>query len=340
MSERIVNGFKRLFEVRLLHHYWLDDGLNIFDTLPDIVRNKRLLEYDSRNFLEIKPTSSTQNKLKGLGGVFRNTALGLVVAVPKNTQVADNETFTFVITVNDPNFNNYTALTLLKKGIYESYLQVGENTVTYRYKENVPVFSNLSGSLRGAGANKTLYLSKEIPASSPADKVEFFNIKDGALVQLTSSQPDAEIQKIDPVAANMPVFFNQGDLPTIVPPAGLTGVPGKGIKLENEIPDNVFGLISIAAKNPVDGDFSCTTAGLPKPICPVFQIRLKNRSAIWKYFGKSTGLPLTESSTPLPLTHFGNPSIKAKPSDLLTKANFEGDDPSKRIKQLYIEIYE
>jgi len=340
MAERIVNGYKRLFEVRILHHYWLDNGADIFDALPDTVKNKRLLEYDLRNFLTVHPTSSTQKKLSTLRGVFRNTALGLLVAVPENTQVDDNEIFTFIITVNDPNFNNYTALTLLRKDIYELYLKVEENTKTFRYKENVPVFSNLNGSYRGTGLNKILFLSNEIPESSLDDKVEFFNSTGGALVQLISSQPDAETQQIDSVAENMPVFFNQIDRPVIIPPLGITGTPERGIKLDAEIPDDVFGLIQITAKNNVDGDFSCTNVGLPKVACPIFQIRLKNRSAIWKYFNKNSGLPTTESSEPLPLTYFGNPGIKQKPTDLSTKVNFESDDPTKRIKQLYIEIYE
>jgi len=340
MAERIVNGFKRLFEVRLLHHYWLDEGLDCFDTLPDNVKNKRLLAYDSRNFATINPTASTQKKLSALGGVFRNTALGLVLAVPKDTLVDDDETFTFTISITDPDFNNYTALSLLSRKISETYLKVEENTKTFRYKENVPVFSNLTGSKRGIDPNKTLFLSNEIPSASANDKVEFLNITGGELLQLTSSQPLAETQKISSVAANMPVFYNQLDSPLIVPPVGVSGSPEKGILLNNEIPDDVFGLIRITAKNNTDPDFSCTSSGLPKAICPVFQIRLKNRSAVWKYLDKNTGLPITESSEPLPLTYFGNPTIKQKPTELSVKAKFEDDDPTKRIKQLYIEIYE
>jgi len=340
MAERIVNGFKRLFEVRLLHHYWLDEGVDCFDTLPDNVKNKRLLSYDSRNFATINPAASTQKKLSAIGGVFHNTALGLVVAVPKDSLVADDETFTFTISITDPDFNNYTALTLLSKKISESYLKVEENTKTYRYKENVPVFSNLTGSKRGIDPNKSLFLSNEIPSATASDKVEFLNITGGELLQLISSQPLAETQKISSVAANMPVFFNQLDSPLIVPPVGVSGSPEKGILLDSEIPDDVFGLIRITAKNNTDPDFSCTSAGMPKPSCPVFQIRLKNRSAVWKYINKNTGLPITESSEPLPLTYFGNPSIKPKPSGLAVKAEFEDGDTTKKITQLYIEIYE
>jgi len=55
MAERIVNGYKRLFEVRLIHHYWLDEGGDVFDSLGEDIRNKRLLTYDLRPFLAITP---------------------------------------------------------------------------------------------------------------------------------------------------------------------------------------------------------------------------------------------------------------------------------------------
>ena len=28
-------GYTRLFEVRLLHHFWLDDGATVFDAIAD-----------------------------------------------------------------------------------------------------------------------------------------------------------------------------------------------------------------------------------------------------------------------------------------------------------------
>jgi len=338
MAERIVNGYKRLFEVQLLHHYWLDDASVLFDTLPESRKTKLLLAYDSRSFLEIKPTPSTANKLKAFRGIFKSTAPGFMVAVPKDTIISDTELFSFVITITDADFYKYTSLTFITRKIYELYYQPEDKIL--RYKENVPVFSNLTGVSRGVNPDKLLFLSKEIPASTANDKVEYLNITGNALFQLTSSQPGATKMKLNNIAANMPVFVHQNDSPVIVPPVGLSGTPAKGILLSSEVPDNVFGLINITATNPLDNDFSCTSAGVAKIACPVFQIRFKNRLAVWKYLNKNNGSPISESSTPLPLTYNGNAGVKKKPGESGIKVQYEGNDPTKRIEKVYTEIFE
>ena len=338
MAERIVNGFMRLFEVRLLHHYWLDDGSALFDSLPENRKTKLLLSYDSRSFITVTPTPSTANRLKAYRAIFKNTAPGFIVAVPRAVLIPDNEIFSFVITINDADFYKYTSLTFINRKIYECYYEPEDKIL--RYKANVPVFSNLTGVSRGINPDKLLFLSKEIPASAAADKVEYLNITGNALFQLTSSQPGATKLKLNPVAANMPVFVHQNDSPAIVPPAGLTGTPDKGILLTSEIPDNIFGLINITATNPIDNDFSCTSAGIAKNTCPVFQIRFKNRLAVWKYLNKNNGAPISESSTPLPLTGNGNAGIKMKPGESGIKVQYEGNDPTKRIDKVYTEIFE
>jgi hypothetical protein len=181
MSERIVSGYKRLFEVRLLHHYWLDDGSALFDTLPESRKTKLLLTYDSRSFLEVKPTSGTSNKLKALKGVFKQTSLGFLVAVSMSKIVSDDEVFSFVITIKDDAFYNYTALTLLNRNIVERYYAPQDKI--YRYKENIPVFSNLTGVSRGVNPNKSLFLSAAIPASALTDKAEYFSRGAGSVNQ-------------------------------------------------------------------------------------------------------------------------------------------------------------
>lgn len=338
MTERIVNGYKKLFEVRMLHHYWLDDGSTIYDTLPQDKRTKLLLSYDLRSFLEVIPTVSTNSKLKALGGVFKNTASGFVVAIPMTVVIPDEMVFSFIVTVTSSAFYNYTALTFINRNIYELYYAPEDKI--YRYKENVPVFSNLTGTSRGVGPDKALFLSKEIPSSSVTDKAEYLLISGGALIQLTSSQPGATTQQINAIAQDMPVFVHQNDTPYILPPPGLTGLPGKGVLLGDEIPDEVFGVIHIAATNPVDTDFNCTAGGIAKDTAPVFQLRFKNRSAVWKYLNKNTGAMISESATSLPLTSMGNAGVKKKPGESIVKVQFENNDSSKRIEKIYTEIFE
>ncbi len=338
MAERIVIGYKRLFEVRLFHHYWLDEGSVVFDTLPESKRTKLLLTYDTRTFLQITPTPITSDKIKALKGVFKQTSQGFLVAVPKSKIIPDNLVFSYVITIKDSAFFTYTALTLINRQIVEIY-DVSKDKIR-RYKENIPVFSNLTGASRGVNPNKLLFLSGEIPGAAPTDKAEYMNITAGALVQLTSSQPGATTQQVNALASKMPVFVHQNDTPVIVPPAGLTGVPARGILLSDEIPDNVFGMIHIAATNPADPDFSCTNLGIAKDSTPIFQLHFKNRSACWKYLNKNTGVPVSESGSPLPFTRSGNAGTKRKPGDPVVKVKFENDDPTKRIEKIYTEIFE
>lgn len=339
MAERIRTGYKRLFEVRLLHHYWLDSGATNFDALPETQRTKLLLTYDCRKFISIQPSRSTENKINALKGVCKNTAIGLVVAVPETAKIADDETFTFILTITDPAFYNYTALTFISHKIVELYYTAKEKIL--RFKEDVPVFSNLTGMHRTLNSEKQLFLSKEIPAATASDKAEFLNITAGALVQLSSDQPGANTQQINVAALSMPVFMNQNDSPEIIPPAGLTGTPAKGIELTTEIPDNVFGLISISATNPIDPDYSCTNAGMAKAAFPVFQVRFKNRWAFWKYLNKNTGAEVSESSAPLPFTASGNAGTsKRKPSLSAVKVQYQNNDPTNRILKIYTEIFE
>jgi len=98
----------------------------------------------------------------------------------------------------------------------------------------------------------------------------------------------------------------------------------------------VFTLIRLSAVRADDGDFSLIDGGgQAKPAHPVFQVRFKNRSAIWKYLDKNTSDVKSTEPNPLPLTHFGNAGTKQKPSAGLIKTVRSGT----RITQLVSEIF-
>jgi hypothetical protein len=57
MAEHVRSEYKRLLEVRLFHHYWLDEGIAVFyhDSFFDQKKKeKRLQSYDVRFFLAIE----------------------------------------------------------------------------------------------------------------------------------------------------------------------------------------------------------------------------------------------------------------------------------------------
>lgn len=336
MVEQVFNGYQRLFEVRLLHHYWLDEGATVFDLIPDqIKKDRRLLKYDIRSYLGMRPRATTAKTIRSVNGVYKNTALGCMVAVPSNTVIRTDTIFEFVVTVKDASILNYTSLTLRPQKIYELYHQA--EYTTYRYRENVPVFSNLTGASRGTGLNKSIFLSKEFPPLSAGDQVESLVLSGNALLQLTGDQPGAGTQELHSIATSLPVFVNQGDVPTIVPPPGLIGVPACGVLLSDDMTDNVFALIRLSAVRTNDSDFSCIDGnGHAKTPYPIFQIRFKNRSTVWQYFNKTTGVVNSEEPKPLPLTHFGNAGTKQKPSEGLVKAEKNGTKITKLVSEIFV----
>jgi hypothetical protein len=335
MTEPIINGYKPLFEIRLLHHYWLDEGAVVFDLIPtQKIRDERLRSYDIRSFLAVAPTAATAKALNGFGCVYKNTALGCITAVPDSTVVPVDAVFEFIVTVKNASVYNYTALTLRPQKIYELYHQPEDKT--YRYKENVSVLSNLTGASRAIGSDKGLFMSKEIPFLANDDQVESLFLSNGALVQLTGDQPGAGTEEIHAQATDLPVFVHQGDVPVIVPPSGLVGAPARGILLTDDIADNVFALLRLSAVRIDDGDFSFIDgSGHAKATHPVFQIRFKNRSTFWQYLNKVTGVGDFTELKPLPLTYFGNAGTKQKPSEGLVKAVKSGS----KITQLVSGIY-
>ncbi|MBC6608763.1 hypothetical protein H8B13_18185 [Hymenobacter sp. BT188] len=337
MAERIVSGYQRLFEVRLLHHYWLDEGPTVFDALPEAERLARLLTYDVRSFLSLEPTPATAQTLQGLGAVFKSTALGGLVATRKGTVIPHDTVLKFTVRIQSSQFFDYTALTLPARKIYDFYDEPTKRVV--RYKENVPVFSNLTGVARGAGASRALFLSQEIPALTPTDRVESLVLSGAALEQLTSDQPGAATQQISAQATDRPVYVHQGDVPAIVPPPGLTGVPARGIQLTEGIPDDVFALVRIRAVRPGSAEYSCTSGGLAKSAYPVFQVRFRNRATFRHYFNQYSGAPVSAEPTALPLTRRGNAGTKRKPLTGLSKASFDSAVPG-RTTGLISEIFE
>jgi hypothetical protein len=241
----------------------------------------------------------------------------------------------FILSTKGNGFFDYTALTLRPQKIYELFNT--SDGVTYRYKENVPVLSNLTGATRGAGPNLQLFLSQEIPAPAASDQVESLVMNGTALAQLTSDNPAATTQQLAAQASNFPVFVNQGDAPVIVPPAGLVGAPTRGIQLSADTPDETFALINLTAVRGDNDAFSFVDGvGAPKASPPLYQVRFKNRSTTWTYLDKGTGAVNSGEANPLPLTFFGNAGTKQKPSRGHVKAQFSGTKVTGLISEIYV----
>jgi len=312
MAEQIVNGYARLFEVRILHHYHLDDGNAVFDV---VAHPERLLkDYDIRQFFLIRPTTDTARILAGLRCIVLNTAIGFVVAAPKGKELPVNAQFEFVLSVVDPAFFNYTALTLLPRDIIE----LVDNGVNYRFKRNVFVFSNQTGH----GVAPHLVLSNPIPTLNtsliyPWEAI-VMDATGNQLLQSLGDQTNMSLSGDVQTLSTMIPYVHQDDIPTLQPP----GAPNKGVSLKVGIPDDVFALIHVAAQGGATAEFDLLdTNKQPKDTnYPVFHLHFKNRMSYWRYLNQKDGTLKTSETVPHPLTYAGNASgTRRKPSAGLVK---------------------
>jgi len=337
MAERTEHAYRKLFEARLLHHYWLDDGSALFDRLPAAQQERYLLNYDVGTFLSIEPTAATEKTLKAFGALWRKTKSGFIAAAPSDAALPLDTVLEWSLKVIDPEFFNYTALTLRPQSIRECY--TSDKSARYRFKENVPVFGNLTGASRASGESKRLFLSKEIETLAAGDGVEALFEDGGALCQLTADQTGTApaFQTLDADKSAMPAFASQRDVPEIVPPAGVTDAPAKGIFLDGGMSGDLFAIVRFVAWRENDGDFSIIDSeGKPLASGPVFEVRFKNRHAWWKWIGRDGSESL--SPEPLPMTFHGNASIEGKkkaPADTV-KTEMAGTAISKLVSEIFI----
>lgn len=331
--ERLTTAYARLFEVRVLHHYWLDDGEVLFDALSPSIQQSRMLGYDIRKILDIRPTPESLEVLAGLGAVWRATPSGLVVGIKANKRVPDTAVFEFTLCVADPHYYGYSAYGLVvpsTRNVFQTTTQK-----TFRYRANAAVYSNLTGASRGSGSNKQLFLSREYLAMTSSDAVESIVDNAGSLVQLTSDPPISSSQTLG-ITASLPVFAHHGDVPSITDPGNIIGIlPLRGIELPEGAPQETVALIRIGAVRSGDADFSCTSVGLAKANAPIFQLRIKNRRTLWRYHSKTDPTIAPTQSGPFPRTYLGNPTTTVKPAHHMVTLDRSGSAITNIVSEIY-----
>jgi hypothetical protein len=347
MGERVQTAYLRLFEVRVLHHYWLDEGdVEHSAIVDDGLRTSRLLTYDVRKVLAVEPSAETVQLIAGMQGVFRATGLGLVVAVPQGTVADLDATFTFHVRAAAFDYAAYTALTLRPQPVVD-VVDPGDHTI-HRYKANVPVLSNLTGAARGTGSAKRLFLSTEYAGSDAGDGVEAVVMSGTQVRQLTGDPPAAPFHVLG-ARSELPVYVHQGDVPAIVPPAGSTGAPPRGVELTtitrarssntSGIPPDVVAIIELAPRRTDDNAFSFANAnGSVRAPTRVFEVHLRNRWTTRRYRDQRDGSVTSTDANPTALTFFGNTEPDRKPRTDALAVERDTDDPT-RVTQLISEIY-
>ncbi|MBE0662681.1 MAG: hypothetical protein IH597_09450 [Bacteroidales bacterium] len=114
--------YNKLFEVKILHHFFLNKGETVFDSMTDEDKALTMLQYDVRDFFDIYPSPECQKTLNAHNCVFKATSQGIIIGVRAESDdqnpptlslfnpFDDDQVFTFVIQLKDMGFMNYTAL--------------------------------------------------------------------------------------------------------------------------------------------------------------------------------------------------------------------------------------
>ena len=116
--------YQILFEVKVLHHYFLNRGERAFDKMTVEEKANAMMFFDAREIFDIVPTGECSRILDAYRCIFKKTSQGIIVglrAEPEGPppfkfkpfhELADDLAFTFLIYLKDFQFMNYTALPL------------------------------------------------------------------------------------------------------------------------------------------------------------------------------------------------------------------------------------
>ena len=116
-----ITTYKKLCECNLYHHYFLDDGTTAFDDNATL-KTEQLAKYDFLDYASILPSEETARRLRGQKIHFRitNSGFNLFIKAEENppssgtyepfVELAQNESFTFLIYINDGLFENYSMI--------------------------------------------------------------------------------------------------------------------------------------------------------------------------------------------------------------------------------------
>ncbi|TDO68917.1 hypothetical protein EV143_11627 [Flavobacterium chryseum] len=111
-----ANTYGLLFEVTLLHNYFLNNGEKTFASMSSADKEKMLQKFSIDAFATITPTLETNTVLKNYKMIFKKSKTGFRVYIKvKETDETDpfikipvDLKLNFSITINDYQFENYT----------------------------------------------------------------------------------------------------------------------------------------------------------------------------------------------------------------------------------------
>jgi hypothetical protein len=110
--------YKEFYRVNIFHRYFLNAGLDLFESMSPANRKKQLDAYDHRILFDIIPSPETLSELNGHKLIFNKDSKGVSVwgqvseSIPLKPFIEpdDSLSFTFLIRMKDPRFLNYSNL--------------------------------------------------------------------------------------------------------------------------------------------------------------------------------------------------------------------------------------
>lgn len=142
MSQSLL--YKNLFEVNILHHFFLNKGEQEWDKMSQEDKDRMESKSDIREIFDITPTQESTKALSSHSCIFKKTATGILVGIKAKpdelnpgkfnsfVSLADNLTFRFLVKLKDLNFMNYTALPLQENRdkifVFSNSLNITSNT--------------------------------------------------------------------------------------------------------------------------------------------------------------------------------------------------------------------
>lgn len=134
--------YKILFEVSLLHSYFLNNGIEEYNSMTSEKKTKMLKNYDFKNFMEILPSLETAKIIKNNHLVYNASKNSLKIGVKISPDDADltfsnlslDVTLTFLIKIKDSLFENYTPISPSTKQLfYISNTKPADEPITFKY---------------------------------------------------------------------------------------------------------------------------------------------------------------------------------------------------------------
>ncbi len=116
--------YRPLFEVKILHKYFLNKGGEEFLNMSEADKEKQLIGYHFSKFFHVSVSAESRRKLDGHRMVFKSTNAGFTVWTKVSevnehvpfVPVNDSLEFTFLLKLNNHTFYNYTDLSFESTG--------------------------------------------------------------------------------------------------------------------------------------------------------------------------------------------------------------------------------